>query len=511
MSSTATPALAAIAEPGAAPVPHAGVRAGEQLRRGGALAIASQALKLALQLGSMAVLARVLAPADFGLWSLVAPIVAFFTVFRDLGLTAATIYSEDITDDEVTSLFWINVLAGVVISLAIVALAPLASAFYVDPRLISVLAALAVTFVLNGIAAQYQALFQRKFRWRALAVIDVGSNSFGTGVGICAALAGFGYWSLVWIPIATQACNVAATVLVSPWQPGRPRWERRTMAMARFGSAIAGFNILNYFARNLDKLLIGKYWGFDILGYYGRAYSLMMAPLSQVIYPLNQVVVPVLTRINGDREAYRGTYTRLLTLVVLACAPLVTWLLVSREWTVTVMLGPGWEAVVPIFLPLAFAALVQPVNNSAGWLLLSQGRSRDVLVWGVISSVLTVASIVVGLPWGAAAVATSYAVGQVCVMTPLLWWFACRNRFVLVSDLAAATLPVMGLCAVVGISFEALHRSLLASRLQSWPPGASMAVAFVWVFGLGAGLLASTSNGRQLLGAAWSAARRFSR
>jgi O-antigen/teichoic acid export membrane protein len=511
MSSTATPTLPAIATVQSPPAARAGVNAGEQLRRGGALAIASQALKLVLQLGSMAVLARLLLPADFGLWSLAGPIVAFFTVFRDLGLTAATIYSEDITDDEVTSLFWINVVAGLVIGLGVLALAPVASALYVDSRLLGVLAALAVTFVLNGIAAQYQALFQRRFRWRALAAIDVGSNLFGTAVGIGAALAGCGYWSLVWIPIATQASSVVATMLVSPWQPGRPRWERRTLAMARFGSAIAGFNVLNYFARNLDKLLIGKYWGLDILGFYGRAYSLMMAPLSQVIYPLNQVVVPVLTRINGDREAYRATYRRVLTLVVLGCAPLVTWLLVCREWTVALMLGPGWEGVVPIFLPLGFAALVQPVNNSAGWLLLSQGRSRDVLIWGVLSSALTVLSIVAGLPWGATAVAIGYALGQVLVLTPLLWWFACRNRFVRMGDLAAASLPILGMCAVVGASFEALHRLSFASRMQSWPPLASMAVGFLWVFGLGAALLASSAYGRRLLRTAWLAARAFTR
>jgi len=481
-------------------------QASATLRRGGAFVLFAQAVKLILQLGATAVLARLLSPEEFGLISLVTPLVAFFTVFRDIGLTAATIYNDDITDAEVSSLFWINSAAGVVLAASICLLAPLVASFYHDHRLTALLSVMAATFIINGIGAQYQALLQRLLRFKALTVIDVVSNLIGTAIGIVAALRGAGYWSLVLIPVFTQVFSLAFTVCISRWHPQLPRWERRTGTMARFGSAVTGFNLLNYFARNADNLLIGKWWGLEALGYYGRAYSLMMAPLSQVIYPLNQVVVPVLTRLNREPLAYAATYRGLMRQIMLVCVPLVTWLIVGRYWLIELLLGSRWRAVVTIFLPLAFAALVQPMNNSAGWLMMSQGRARHVFQWGVIGGVLTVASLLLGLPAGAQGVAISYAAVQVAIVTPLLWWFACRGSSVRMSDLFAAAAPLWAIGACCGLTFEWVR--LLCARWNiEWSAPAGLAIAFVWIFGGSGLLLMSFRSGRQLLSTAASGLR----
>lgn len=475
------------------------VNAAATLRQGSALTLVAQAFKLFLQLGSIAVLARLVSPGDFGLISLVAPLIAFFSVFRDLGLTAATIYSDDITDAEVSSLFWMNAAGGVILALAVIAAAPLASHIYHDDRLIPLMSALALTFIFNGIGAQYQALLQRIFRFRALSAIDAGSNAIGTIIAIGAALKGAGYWALVIMPVATQLVSLLLTVSISRWHPGRPRWEGRTGMMTRFGSAVTGFNVLNYFARNVDNLLIGKFWGLEMLGYYGRAYSLMMAPLSQIIYPLAQVVVPVLTRMNRSRDEYVMTYRKLMQQIMLVTVPVVTWLIVSRYWVIELLLGERWMPVVSIFLPLGFAALVQPMNNSTGWLMLSQGRSRDVFVWGVIGSCLTVAAIVAGLPGGADGVAISYAISQIVVVTPLLWWFTCRNKFVRVQHLIASAAPFWITGAVAGGSFELMRQSLASAWQIKLSAPVGLVVSFLWVFGGSALLLLLHSWGRKLL------------
>lgn len=485
----------AIAQP---PESVSTIDARRTVKRGGVIAFAGQGVKLGLQLGATAFLARLLSPSDFGLIALVTPIVAFFSVFRDIGLTSATIYSADITDAEASSLFWINAITGALLGISLLLLSPLATLIYGDSRLTGILSAMALTFILNGVGAQYQALFQRKFRFKVLTVIDVGANALGTAVGVVAALLGYGYWSIVLMPIATQALNLTATVLVSRWQPGAPRWERRTGTMTRFGSAIAAFNFLNYFARNLDNLLIGKIWGMEALGYYGRAYSLMMAPLSQIIYPLNQVVVPVLTRINGNRDAYVRTYTNIMQIIMLICAPLVTWLIIGRIWVVDVLLGPRWHETVPIFLALGFSALVQPMNNSAGWLMVSQGRSKDVFIWGLIGGGLTTACILIGLPWGALSVAISYSVGQIFIVTPILWWFCCRKGFVRVTDLISVSLPLLTVCTVAGALFEAFRAWVLVQRGAQVPAPVGLLMALVWVVGFEGAALAVHPRGRQL-------------
>lgn len=477
------------------------------MHRGGMWTISGQGLKLGLQLLSTAILARLLAPADFGLLALVMPILAFFTVFRDVGLTSATIYSDDITPDEVTSLFWINAGAGTLMALLLIGISPLAGRFYGDARLTTTLQVMSITFVMSGVMAQYQALLQRDLKFKLLTLIDVGANVLGTALSIWAAFAGFGYWSLLVMPVTMQATNMIGTLVVSRWQPGRPCWQPRSASMARFGSAIAGFNILNYFARNVDNLLIGKVWGMEALGFYGRAYSLMMAPLSQVIYPLSQVVVPVLTRIRHDRERYLNTYLNMMRVIMLCCVSVVTCLLVGREWLVAILLGPKWQAAAALFLALGFSALVQPMNSSTGWLMLSQGRSRDIAWWGVISSVITVLSIVGALPFGTLAVASAYSLSQILIVSPLLWWFCCRGSAVRVSDMLSVSLPLWIACGIAGLSFEALHQWVLPPML----PVVGMALACVWVLSWVLLLLALHSSGREFLSAAMKLLPMFKR
>lgn len=467
------------------------------IHRSGAIAIAGQGIKLILQLGSTAALARLLSPTDFGLYSLVTPIAAFFLMFRDLGLTSATIFTQDITDAEVTSLFWISTATGIVLGLAMLGIAPLAAAIYEDARLTPVLSLLATMFVCNGISAQYQALLQRRLRFKALVTIDVGSYAGGIALGVLAAVHGFSYWSLVLIPITTQALSLVASVFASQWQPGLPRWEARTAAMTRFGSNIAGFNLLNFVARNADNLLIGKFWGLTALGFYGRAYSLLMAPLTQVIYPLNKVVVPVLTRLNADRDAYTRTYRQILSSLMLACYPLITCLIVAREAVIDVLLGPQWQSVAPIFLALGFAALVQPINNATGWLLLSQGRARDTLYTGVMGCVVCCISFVCGLPWGPVGVAIAYAIAQIAVATPLLWWLTCRSGFVSARVLLASALPVWTASAFAGLSFELLIRWLPPALLSA--PVWHLMAACAWVAITFLLALSAQSRGRDVL------------
>jgi O-antigen/teichoic acid export membrane protein len=481
-----------------APVKDARLDPARTIKSGAALLIGTQLIKLCLQLGSTAILARLLLPADFGLISLVTPITAFFTVFRDIGLTSATIFSKDISAAEVTSLFWINSGVGLALAAILVIAAPAVGLFYADSRLGPMLSVMAATFVFNGVAAQYQAVMQRSLRFKTLAAIDLGSNVFGTALSVWAAFHGFGYWSLVVMPVASQAMSLLATIPVSHWQPGRPRWEPRTGSMAKFGSSIAGFNVLNYFARNVDNLLIGKVWGMEALGYYGRAYTLMMLPLTQLMYPLSQVTVPVLTRINADRELYRSTYRSIMKVVMFCCVPLVTTVIVARRWIIDILLGPNWQGIAPIFLLLGLSALVQPMNNSAGWLMVSQGRSKEILAWGFIGSGITVLFILVGLPFGIAQVAASYSFGQIFVLTPVLWWYATRNRMVTVRDLLSVSWPFWAIAAVSSITFEYFAAWQFEDRGNGWPV-VELIVAACWVFGLQVLVLACHPAGRRLL------------
>jgi PST family polysaccharide transporter len=197
--------------------------------------------------------------------------------------------------------------------------------------------------------------------------------------------------------------------------------------MLVYGGNLTGFSVVNYFARNVDNLLIGKYWGADQLGLYSRAYQLLMLPIRQFNSPISAVAVPALSKLAGDPNRYRQAYLRILEKIAIVTMPGTAFVIVSSDWLVHVALGPRWSEVGRIFALLALSALVQPLANTTGWLFLSQDRTRDLLRWGMVGATVTVVAIVVGLPWGSTGVAASYSIAFLCLATPLLFWFVGRK------------------------------------------------------------------------------------
>jgi PST family polysaccharide transporter len=163
---------------------------------------------------------------------------------------------------------------------------------------------------------------------------------------------------------------------------------------------------------------------------------------------------------------------------------------------------------VGIFLPLGFAALLQPMNNAAGWLLLSQGRSRDIFIWGLVGSALTVATILLGLPGGARGVAISYALGQILLVTPLLWIFTCRSQWIRLRDVVRVPAPILAACAVSGTTFE-LVRASSPDLFASLPALACACIALGWIGLVTLALLTFDHECRRALNEALSWMNRF--
>jgi PST family polysaccharide transporter len=461
--------------------------------KGSAVTLSAQAVKIVLQLVSTAVLGRLLAPADFGLMGMVAPLLTFFVIFRDLGLNSVAIQKPTLTHQDVTNLFWINIGAGSLIALIVAATGRPTAVFFRDDRLALVIVLLSSTFVVNGLSAQYMASLQRSFRILHLVSIDVVSTASGIAAGIGAAWNEFGYWSLAIVPIVTQCVSLALVVATSPWRPGLPNFDRQVLAMLRKGAGFAGFNIFNFLSRNLDNILIGRFLGESALGYYSRAYNLMLVPLSQVTNPLSQVMVPALSRLVDNPPAYRAAYLGALEKVMFFCCPIITASIVGADWTVWLLLGPKWGTSVPLYVVLGIAGLVQPVGNSTGWLFISQGRSKDMLVWGMVSSMINVASFVVGLHWGLIGMAYAYAAVTVGVTTPALWYWVARRGPVSIGDLAGTTIPFGLANGLGGLAFLFLR--------DLWMPSAVVGLigAVAWLFLAQSAILSASPRGRVVI------------
>jgi O-antigen/teichoic acid export membrane protein len=410
--------------------------------RGGTVTVAAQGAQLILQMASTVVLARLLAPADYGIVGMVTVVIGFGYLFKDLGLSLATVQKTDINHGQISNLFWINVIISVCLALVIAVIAPLIALFYDEPRLRLITIALSVSFVFEGLKVQHNAIMQRRMQFTALSSIQIISMLTGTAIGITAALSGAGYWSLVAMQLTTALTSMMCVWFFCEWRPGRPVKGSGVKGMLVFGANLTGFSVLNFFARNLDNVLIGKYCGAAALGLYSKAYGLMMLPLSQINAPISAVAIPALSRLHDDPDEYRKYYLRAISLIAFVTMPAMVFLAVMSKQVILLVLGPKWVEAARIFSFLAVAGLGQPMANSTGWLFISQGRTRDMLRWGIVGSSVTVLAFLLGLHWGPVGVAACYAAVN-CAVIPLLFWFVGRKGPVSDWDVLRTVLPFL--------------------------------------------------------------------
>lgn len=402
---------------------------------GGLITAAAQASKFALNLIQAVVLARLLLPEDFGLVAMVATVTGLLRVFKDAGLSTATIQKEKITHAQVSNLFWINLGVSVALTLIVSALAPVIAWFYREPRLVPVTLALASSFAVGGAVVQHQALLNRQFRFKAIALIDVGSAILGLLVGIAMACLNLRYWSLVGLQLSTGLAELALTFWISDWRPQRPVRGTGTRSLLHFGASLTVASVFRRIASGADSLLLGRFYGADAVGLYTRGAILLMRPIDQLLIPLEAVFTPVLSRLQDNPARYRRTFLQAYGVVALLSFPATGLFLALSRPLVLALLGPKWQQVIPIFAWFTICGLYLPLYYAVMWLLNTQGRGKDVMTTGAIFSATTVASIVAGLPFGAVGVAASFSCVGLLVRLPIQYYIVGRCGPVSNSDL----------------------------------------------------------------------------
>ena len=423
--------------------------------RGGAVTIAAQGVRFVLKMGSTVVLARLLTPQDFGLIAMVTAVTGFVVMFKDMGLSMATVQRAEVNHGQISTLFWINVVLSIGVMLVIAALAPAIAWFYGEPRLTWITLALASAFIFGGLTVQHQALLRRQMRFRTLALIGIIGMAAGIVAAIVAAWYGAGYWALVIGQLATAVAGAIAVWVACGWRPGLPVRRSGIREMLAFGGNLTGFNFLNYFTRNADNLLIGKFWGSGQLGLYSKAYSLLLFPIRQITWPIAAVAIPSLSRLQNDPEQYRRYYYRAINTIAFITMPLVAMLAALSDEIIKIVLGNQWTDAAIIFKVLAFAAFFQPIWSALGWIFVSLGQTKRMMRWGLAMVPLIVLSFVIGLPWGALGVATSYTVCYLSLILVPSFWYAFRYSPVNLTGLfRSIRCPlVLGLCVYGALEF----------------------------------------------------------
>jgi PST family polysaccharide transporter len=398
-------------------------------------------------------------------------------LFRDFGLSSASVQRTHVTEEQVSTLFWINILVGVILAGIAAVLAPALAAFYHEPRLVWVTVVLAMGFLFNAAGVQHSAMLMRELRFTALAVISTVALVVSSGIAIVMAYVGYGYWALVTMTVTLPLVNTVGLWMSTTWVPGAPRRRAGIRSMMRFGGTITLNGLVVYIAYNFEKVLLGRYWGAEVIGLYGRAYQLINIPTDNMNSAVGEVAFSVLSRVQNDRSRFRNYFLKGYSLVISVTFPITLACALFANDLVFVLLGPKWTEAVAIFRLLAPTILIFGMINPLGWLMLSLGLVNRSLKTALVIAPLVIAGYVAGLPYGPKGVAFGYSAAMTLWAIPHIAWcvhgtgITLRDMGIavsrpLLSGIVAAALA-FGAQSFYGQSLSPLPRLILGGTILS--------------------------------------------
>jgi O-antigen/teichoic acid export membrane protein len=352
-----------------------------------------------VQFFSSIVIARLLEPRDFGLMAIIFSITAFANLFAELGCYSAIVQRKHLDQDFLSTVFWFTSGVGALITLLVVGLAwPIAQA-YGEPRLTLLLITTSFVFTLN-LGGIQTALLERNLRFKKLAIIEAGGGLLGIGVSIATAALGAGAYSLAVGPIVQFVVVSAILWAVVPWRPAMRATRGDLDEAWRFGRGILGFNVINYWTRNIDNVALGAIVTPTMLGFYSRAYNLMTIPVFQMATVLSRVLFPALTQVWGNRPDARALWLRALRVAVLVTAPIALLSATAAPALIKTLYGSKWNGSIVLLEILAVAAIPQLIAAPLAAVYQASGETGRLFKIGGIQSALTICIMLIGLPWG---------------------------------------------------------------------------------------------------------------
>lgn len=387
---------------------------------GFAWSLLSQSIRLGSQAIGLIVLARLLPTSDFGVISMALVVTGFAMLFRDFGTTAAIIQQHELSPQVLDSVFLFNIAVGMFLAAAAALLSPVAAWFFSEPRLPGVLCLLALVFPVGALGLVHQALLERVSNFKPVALIESLAALMGLATAIFGAWWGWGVYSLVMQTLVSACITTACLWFTSSWRPGIRGSLMEIRALWDFAGNLVGFNVFNYFARNADNMLIGRFLGATELGIYSIAYRLMTLPLQVVSVVVGRSLFPVLSRMQRDPERLAAAYLRALAAATLVNAPLLMGFFALRESFISVVMGTKWMPAADLLMWLLPVALLQSVGTTVGTLYLAMGRTDVMLKWGIFGGTVIVAGFCVGLRWGMQGLVIGYAVVYAAIFLPSL-------------------------------------------------------------------------------------------
>ena len=390
---------------------------------------AATGVRALLQIAQVAVLARLLAPADYGLMAMVSVVLGFASIFADMGMNSAYVQRQNVSEQERSSLFWLNLGMSGALTLVVLVLSPLLARWFGDVRLTPLLMLAASTFVISALGQQVRMSAEKAMNFRPVVLLEVAAALLGFAVALAGALAGWGVYALLagGIVGALSSTVLAWLFLADGW---RPLWRFR-LADVRgymgFGGALVANNLVNEVNRGIDLLLGGRMLGAAALGLYSMPRQIVFQIQGMVNPIITRVGFPLIALVQADIPRVRAIYLKTLNMTAATNAPLYVGIAFFAPEVVRIVLGEKWLEAADLLRLLAIWGFIRSTGNPVGSLLLGMGRADLSLKWNlslllVVPPMLWVGSQygTVGLAWGLLGVALALFVpGWFVLVRPL--------------------------------------------------------------------------------------------
>ncbi len=390
--------------------------------KGGGVNIAAEILSFVVRTAGLIVLARLLEPRDFGIVTMVAVFSLLLMNFGRSGFTEFIIQKDTITHAEMSSIFWVHALISLALMSALIAAGPLLAAFYHEPALRSVSAVMASGIIVQMLSTPHLALLKRRMDFGKIASNRVVAEIVSSVAAVLLALKGLGYWAVVGRQLSAVAVISIGAWFICPWRPDINGKFRTVPGSVKYALRVYGNFVLWYVSRNLDKFLLGRFYGSDVLGNYERAYYISSLPIDKLLTPLHAVGLSTLSRLRDDPDRFVNYYRKALSTLAFFGVLISVILVLAGKDLVVLVLGPGWETAGAVVTVLGASTGAVMLHHTQSWIHLSLGKPHRLMRWSIISLSVIAGAVAASAPFGPVYVAGAYSIAYYILMFPAVWY-----------------------------------------------------------------------------------------
>lgn len=428
--------------------------------------VRSQLVRVFCKLVGVVVLARLVSPAEHGLFAMGASLTFLLTLFRDFGTGTAAVQAPTLTEGQKTALWHLHGGMGVVLTGLTLLVAPVVAKFYGEPQVGPLLAVMSASFFLNGLNAWPRALFNRDLRFRASNYVETLAAVVGTLAMIVSGALGAGAYAFAVFLLVSEAVMIPEAWRLCGWRPTAKADWPGIDELGRTGLHLTGYNMLLYGVQQADTLLLGRWFGPLPLGLYGRSGQLLVQPTTHLAAPFSQVLLATLSRLGSASPDFARQLRTTANAIAHFTLPVAVVCFVRPADIVQLVLGPDWVAAAPLLRWVAVSAAVSFLTATIYPLCIAAGNTIRLTQLTLLTLPVILIALWVGKPYGPTGVAAGLACANLGLLLPRLWW-AARRTAVHINDYAQAFAGPLGAALVFGAGLAL--GAMIADRLGPLP------------------------------------------